>query len=320
MIAGLYPRHLQTALDDTLGAETRVRQLDVDNAPSMNNRKGIIGPINDREPVMNGNGLAVDLNQVNKRNLHRLWVLAMSVFNKGQVLRKLTPLELLAIWDYAGKIRYKGMAETHVWRLLHARLESPPAKILMGMIFTICQQVLEKLMPARLQTFEQKNEQAIWGRPGSLETKGIQRAKAALPDDAGIELSYWAPPGETPEQASARTRLRNFAHKWWVRNLTKEAHQWLQANGNHPEDREGVDDCICRAAGSDYWDWHRGSRLFFWRFPEESGWRKDARDGVEFWHLTKAPTGMHFQNIPASSREAELQVRGKGSNYTSDGT
>ena len=72
MTAGLYPRHLQTALDDTLGAETRVRQLDVDNAPSMNNRKGIIGPINDREPVMNGNGLAVDLNQVNKRNLHRL--------------------------------------------------------------------------------------------------------------------------------------------------------------------------------------------------------------------------------------------------------
>ncbi|KAL3794045.1 hypothetical protein HJC23_008933 [Cyclotella cryptica] len=281
MTAGLYPRHLQTALDDTLGAESRGRQLELDADVSKDNREGVIRLINKHELVVDGNGLAVDLSQLCKQDLHKLWVVATSVFAKRHVIQKLSLLELLAIWDYAGKICYKGMAETHKWRLLHARLESPPAKMLTSMMFTVCQQ-------------------AAMSRTGLLEIKGIQRVKAGLPDDPGIEPSYWALPGETPEQATARVHLRNFAHKWWLR-----------ANGNHPEDREGIEDCIRRAARSDYWDWHRGSRLFFWRFPEESGWIKDARDGVKFWHLTKVLTGMHFQNIPASSREAKLQLRSK---------
>ena len=33
---------------------------------------------------------------------------------------------------------------------------------------------------------------------GVLELKGIQRAKAAVADDAGIELAYWAMSNETP--------------------------------------------------------------------------------------------------------------------------
>ena len=79
----------------------------------------------------------------------------------------------------------------------------------------------------------------------------------------------------------------------------------------HPNNRAAIEDCLRRAAGSDYWDWHRGSRLFFWRFSAECDWRKEARDGVEFFHLTKAPKGLHFQNIPPSSREAELKIREK---------
>ena len=144
-----------------------------------------------------------------------------------------------------------------------------------------------------------------------MEVKGIQRAKAAVADDADIELAYWAPPGETEEQAAARVWLRKLAHKWWVLNLAREAYEWLRKNGNHAKDREAIEDCLRRAAGSDYWGWLRGSRLFFWRFPEECGWRKDARDGVEFWHLADPPTGTHFQNIPPSTREAELQLRTK---------
>jgi hypothetical protein len=261
--------------------------------------------------VVNGNGLAVDLSQLNKQELHRLWVLAVSVFAEKQVLRKLTLLVLLEIWDYAGKIHYKGMNDTYTWGLLHPRLQSPPAKMLTNMMFTVCQQLVEKLMPSRFQTFECSSEKAAQVMPGLLKSKGIQRTKATVPDDAKIELRYWAPPGKTSKQAAARVLLRNFSQKWWVYNLTREAYTWLEANGNHRDNQEGIDDCIRHAAGSNFWDWHRGSRLFFWKFPVESGWHNDARDGVEFWHLAKAPMGMHFHNIPTLSREAELQLRVK---------
>ena len=94
-------------------------------------------------------------------------------------------------------------------------------------------------------------------------------------------------------------------------HLSKEAYEWVRVHGNHPHDIAAVEDCLRRAAGSDYWDWHRGSRLFFWRFPEDWGWQADARDGVPFFHTAPPPKGRHFQNIPPSTREGELQIRAK---------
>jgi hypothetical protein len=133
---------------------------------------------------------------------------------------------------------------------------------------------------------------------GPLEIKGIQRAKAAVEDNAEIELlAYWAMPNETPEQTVARAHLRRLAHKFWVFNLAREAYHWLKHNGNHPKGARAIEDCVKQAAGSDYWDWHRGSRLFFWRFQEDADWRLEARDGAEFWHLSEPPTGLHFQNL-----------------------
>ena len=311
MTAALYPRCLQTALDDTLGPDNSRRQLDLGLQGSIDKMEGTIGLVDKSEIVMGGDGIGVDLAKLDKTRLRRLWVLAVSVFSKRKILRKLTLLELLAIWDYAGKIKYRDIPDTHMWTLLYARLQSPPAKILTSVVFSLCQQLLERAMPSEVQVLGPQRENEVAIKLGLLETKDIQRAKAAVPDDAGIDLAYWAMEGETKDQSEARVLLRRFAHAWWVYNLTREAYDWLRQNGNHQEDREAIVDCLRRAAGSDYWDWHRGSRLFFWRFPEECGWRKDARDGVEFWHLADPPKGTHFQNIPASTREAELQLRVK---------
>ena len=110
---------------------------------------------------------------------------------------------------------------------------------------------------------------------------------------------------------AARAVLRKFAHKWWAKHLTNEAMQVLRKNGHHPKDARATEDCLQCAEGADYWEWHRGSRLFFWRFPKACGWQRDARDGVEFWHLANPPTGRHFANIPATTREGELQIRAK---------
>ena len=69
-----------------------------------------------------------------------------------------------------------------------------------------------------------------------------------------------------------------------------------------------MEDCLRRARSATYWSWVRGSRLFFWRFPEE--FLDDARDGVPFWKLTTAPPS-DLPNYPGESREAEIEARKK---------
>jgi hypothetical protein len=94
-------------------------------------------------------------------------------------------------------------------------------------------------------------------------------------------------------------------------NLSQEAYTCLAKNSNHPKDLAAIQDCLRRAVGSDYWEWHGGSLLYFWRFPVECDWRLEARDGVKNWHLGDPPSRLHFQNIPTSTREGELQIRAK---------
>lgn len=122
-----------------------------------------------------------------------MWVLAVSVFSKSKVLRKISLLELLAIWDYAGKIWYQGMSTDRLEQLLQARLLSPPGKILKAITFELCQQVLESILPSsvdELTTLKDIRNMMPLTKEGLMELKGIQRAKAALADNAGVELSY----------------------------------------------------------------------------------------------------------------------------------
>jgi hypothetical protein len=255
----------------------------------------VIGLVDSKCKFVDSSGLAPDLALESNQGLHHLWVLAVSVFSKKKVLRLIMVPQ--------------GLSEHFRWELLHSRTQSPPGKILTGITFSLCQQILDSILPTMLHDVVErapKTKQRLV--QGQMELKGIQRAKAAVTDNAAIELSYWALPNETPIQTKARIVLRNLAHTWWVSNVSREAHEWLARNGLHPKDQVATKDCLRRVAGSDYWDCHRGSHLFFWRFPVECDWRKEARDGTEFFHLTKAPKGLHFQNIPPSSQEAELKI------------
>ena len=56
-----------------------------------------------------------------------------------------------------------------------------------------------------------------------LEELAEVRAEASCPDDAEIDLSIWASPQETQEQAEACSVLRRFAVKWWARYHTGKA-------------------------------------------------------------------------------------------------
>lgn len=59
----------------------------------------------------------------------------------------ITLLELLAVWDYTGKIWYKDMSEGTLRQLLHARVRSPHAKMLTSKVFLICQQSMDAKLP-----------------------------------------------------------------------------------------------------------------------------------------------------------------------------
>ena len=138
----------------------------------------------------------------------------------------------------------------------------------------------------------------------SLEANVSTRVAATQADEAEVDLLVWALPNETPLQARARATLRNFAVKWWAMNLEREAKAWLAAHGNLAVDRDAIADCIRCVKAATYWQWIRGSRLLFWRFPDE--FRIEMRDGTEFFHLAEAPKGLPH-NLPSPSWEAELE-------------
>lgn len=95
------------------------------------------------------------------------------------------------------------MSEGTLRQLLHARVQSPLAKILTSIVFSICQQAMDAKLPhAKIELEAVKTDPGVC-IAGLMELKGIQRATAVVADDAGIELSYWAMPNETQEQTEA---------------------------------------------------------------------------------------------------------------------
>ena len=84
--------------------------------------------------------------------------------------------------------------------------------------------------------------------------------------------------------------------------------RWWNQNGSDPKDLAAILDILFRTRAASYWQWHRGSRPFFWRFPLK--FREEMRDGVSFYHIAPSPVGQ-AHNTPSPSREAEIECRKK---------
>ncbi len=70
--------------------------------------------------------------------------------------------------------------------------------------------------------------------------------------------------------------------------MTKDFLLWFgqKHGGRNPDeefakDTEAGRDCVARCSDSSWWEWDRGSRPLFWRWPEE--YRKIIRDGLPPW-------------------------------------
>lgn len=305
---------LQRALDDTVGPAKLPAgwsyEPGTNRCVTSANITGVIydGDGSKKLPVYHS--LAPDISGLPEFD-RKFWLEANSVWSKERVLRKVTLPELFAIWDYEGKLETKSMDIDEAFTLLEQRLLCPPGKILRSLGHV----ALHSLLPDSMSSMTSAETSTVNDRGltsdipvGPLEQQVETRVEAKLADDAPVDYSLWALPGETPEEESARHVLRRLAVKWWADHLEREANEWLANHVHSEEDIEAVHDIIRRVKAASYWEWHRGSRLFFWRFPEE--WRDDARDGVEFWKLDTPPSGI-FPNIPAETREAELTIRKK---------
>ena len=318
MMAPDFPRPLQSALHDTFGGYKKGRKLVFEktattaplSGPNVIGYASIVNQMH-RVPVYDASGLAPDISRLSGEEKY-VWVRANSVYGSKQdskkVLRAVDITELFAIWDYEGKAESQYWAKDFKSLVLRRRLQSPPAKMLRSFAFTAGETLLphtNPVPPPALSLFPGKASDVPFS---PMEEAVSTRVKAAQADDAEVDLSQWAEPGETEEVANARAVLRRFSVRWWAKHQEKIARRWLKNLGPDAvkEDIEGINDCLRRTEGCTYWSWNRGSRLFFWKLPAE--WRKDFRDGVPFWKVSTPPKG-YMRNMPAPSREAELLTR-----------
>jgi len=212
MTSSCYSRSLQTALDDTVGP-TKYKSFDV-NAVDANIAGIVVDKFGHSYHVFDSNGLAPNLASLSEDELYHLWVRTRSVFSKEPVVRLMKLLETLSVWDYAGKIQYHGMDEQTMRQLLTHRLFSPPAKIIVSASFLLFQDTLEHLLPevgtetivipGDLVSSSPSGPPTLEQPVGTMEGKVMQRVKAALADDAPVDLSYWA---LCPGKPSKRLKL-----------------------------------------------------------------------------------------------------------------
>jgi hypothetical protein len=117
------------------------------------------------------------------------------------------------------------------------------------------------------------------------------------------EVRYGRGPLEAIRRLGLRTWRRNVRVSF-IQYLKREyGSLWATCRAGL-RDREVGRDCLWRTVGCDCWDWHRGSTLFFWRWPHRQ--RRLARDGHPVWWLAEPPRSMKLQ-----PGERDPQVREK---------
>jgi hypothetical protein len=309
-----YAQTLQSSLDDTLPRSGEAYTFEASSG------QRYIGAVRLHKTgaslwVYDGESLGPDLAVISKPRFWFFWVRAATVWSKSEaVLRPIRLYELFSVWDYEGKSECKNRSWDESIVALRDRICSPPGKIVRAAAFTLLEAWNSSQADASdVVTNKVGKTEDIPFSP--LEVSANVRAEAACPDDAEIDLSIWAPDNETAEQADARVVIRRLAVRWWADFHSRKAHQWLTVSPRTHADHDGVKDCLSRLRACRYFKWPRGSRILFWRIPQDQdhqGWMEDFRDGVKCWQLpgTTLPQG-RMRNIPTETREDELLTREK---------
>jgi hypothetical protein len=153
--------------------------------------------------------------------------------------------------------------------------------------------------------------------------------KAAKVDDAVVPVHLWNnrlldthPDQDFVKQLNkskvdwSLTIIRSFMISVWVRSITKSFVRYLKITYNsessseeYVKDLDAGIDCIKYATQCTWWEWLGGSRLFFWRWPNE--FKNMARDGIPVcWLPDKQPTSKRPQP-PVHDKEVRKQMTAK---------
>ena len=210
MMSPSYPRTLQTVLDDTLPCKpvvvTEMRSSGEDSVVGEVRERA--GTKTDRRAVHSAAGRVPDISNLPYQQ-RLLWVRMRTIWSREPRVRKLVPRELLAMWDYEGKLESRDWSEEELERVICSRMASPPGKILRALAHPALDFLLGRggcpgggLPPARPRL-------VTAGKTVDVPTSVLERkigagAAATRPNDAGIDLSIWAVPRETKAEAGAR--------------------------------------------------------------------------------------------------------------------
>jgi hypothetical protein len=105
-------------------------------------------------------------------------------------------------------------------------------------------------------------------------------------------------------------KLRNFAVHWWKHFKCKQAANWLSEHGDSKVDAPAITKAIRRIQACRYFEWVRGSQIFYWLLPKE--WHADFRDGIEIWRLPNTTLWQgRTTNIPTETREHKILTHEK---------
>ncbi len=213
------PQTLQTALSDVVGGS---KECNFEQRKGVQSPKAIRIVTSSRTghspPLFSGDALGPDLNMLPFKEVH-FWVRAECVYLKTPIIRRVKTAEVFAIWDYKGKLESQQWSYKEQLRVLRARLDCPPAKMLRHFTQFICDANLSRLSTGLQMLEGNPNPSPTVGLTWDvaftpMEAKATTCIAATQADDAEVDLSAWALPGETLEQAWARDMLQRFAVQW----------------------------------------------------------------------------------------------------------
>ena len=106
--------------------------------------------------------------------------------------------------------------------------------------------------------------------------------------------------------------MRAASINCWKRRVKRDFEKWYEETGKHHADAEQVridgDKAVERAQFCSFWDWDRGSSIFFWRWPED--YQDIVREGLAPMFDGDPPNILEFQP-PYKDNDVKAKVKEK---------